>query len=116
MEVLVGSNHIELAALPDRSVDVLYLDAWNGYVGVRYILDIMREKISDNGWIVVNDYIMFDHNKNERFGVVQAVNEFLVAEQWEMLYLALHPEMYCDVVLRKISNQENSAPAAVFPS
>jgi hypothetical protein len=25
-----------------------------------------------------------------------------LAEDWELLYLALHPEMYGDVVLRKI--------------
>jgi hypothetical protein len=35
-------------------------------------------------------------------GVVQAVKEFCLAEDWELLYLALHPEMYGDVVLRKV--------------
>jgi hypothetical protein len=31
-----------------------------------------------------------------------AVDEFCLAEGWELLYLALHPEMNGDVVLRKI--------------
>jgi hypothetical protein len=36
------------------------------------------------------------------YRVVQSVNEFALAEEWEFVYLALHPEMACDLVLRKL--------------
>jgi hypothetical protein len=36
------------------------------------------------------------------YGVVQSVNELALTEEWEFVYLALHPEMACDVVLRKL--------------
>ena len=50
----------------------------------------------------MNDYIMYDHFTKEEYGVVQATNEFMLANNFEMLYFALHPEMFCDVLIKKI--------------
>lgn len=37
-----------------------------------------------------------------QYGVIQAVHEFCLREGWEIVYLALHPRMFCDVALNKI--------------
>ena len=53
-------------------------------------------------WIILNDYIMNDAGgSNAPCGVIQAANEFMIAENWEMIYLAFHVYMFCGVVLRR---------------
>jgi hypothetical protein len=47
----------------------------------------------------MNDYIMRD--LGGEYGVIHATNEFMIAENWEMIYFALEQNMFCDVVLRK---------------
>ena len=102
MEVLAGDSCDALARLPDRSVDIFYVDADHSYESVRGELSIIKHKIRPDGLIILNDYIMneaeFSHHP---YGVIQATNEFMIAEDWEMIYFAFQFYMYCDVVLRK---------------
>ena len=58
--------------------------------------------ILSDGYLVMNDYILYDHFAKEEYGVVQATNEFMVEYNFEMIYFALHPEMFCDVLIRRI--------------
>ena len=91
-----------LRRFPDGYFDWIYVDANHSYDGVKRDIDEAKRKIKDNGLLVFNDYIFWSHREFMPYGVVQAVNEFCLAEDWELLYLALHPEMYGDVVLHKI--------------
>lgn len=102
MQVHRGESAASLAALPDRSVDVFYVDADHRYEGVRRDLEALLPKVKPDGWIVLNDYIPADTFSNEPYGVIQAGNEFMIAHGWEMAYLALAPMMYCDVGLRRV--------------
>jgi hypothetical protein len=89
--------------LEDKSVDVFYVDANHTYESVSAELSIIKRKITDDGFIIMNDYIMNEAGfSNAPYGVIQATNEFMISENWEMTYFALQPYMYCDVVLRKV--------------
>jgi hypothetical protein len=97
------SDSVEaLRRVPDRYFDWVYIDADHSYEGVRRDLEEARKKVKRDGLLVLNDYIFWSHREFVQYGVVQAVNEFCLGDDWEMLYLALHPEMYADVVLRKM--------------
>ena len=97
------SNSVDaMRKFPDRYFDWIYIDADHSYEGARDDLDIAKKKVKTDGLLVLNDYIFWSHRELAPYGVVQAVNEFCLAEDWELLFLALHPEMYNDVVLRKI--------------
>ena len=87
---------------PDGYFDWIYIDANHSYDAVKRDIDEAKSKIKEQGLLVFNDYIFWSHREFMPYGVVQAVNEFCLAEDWELLYLALHPEMYGDVVLRRI--------------
>lgn len=102
VRVMHEDSQAALERLDDASVDVVYLDAEHSYASVSRELAIIARKIRPDGWIVLNDYIMNDvDNSFSPYGVIQAVHQFMVREDWEMAYLALHPYMYCDVALRK---------------
>ena len=50
----------------------------------------------------MNDYIMFDHKSKTDYGVVQATNEFMIENNYEMLFFAFHPQLFCDIAIRRI--------------
>ncbi|HEX3400664.1 MAG TPA: class I SAM-dependent methyltransferase [Acetobacteraceae bacterium] len=104
MQVLEDDSVAALAMLADASLDIVYLDADHSYDAVRRELAMVRRKIKDDGLIMLNDYIMSDAGlSNAVYGVIHATNEFMITENWEMIYFAFHSQMYCDVVLRKAS-------------
>jgi len=90
-----------LGDYPDRSFDVIYVDAAHDYASVKRDADLGAAKLKPDGFLIFNDYLLYDHIAHEPYGVVQVVNELCVAHDYEMLYLALAPHMFCDVVLRK---------------
>ena len=97
--ILEGDSFDQLQKLGEQSVGVFYVDGDHTYEGVCRDLSIIRRKIAPDGLIIMNDYIMRDHNGP--YGVIQATNEFMLEFDWEMIYFCLEPNMYCDVVLRK---------------
>ena len=102
MDVVAADSADALAALPNASVDVFYLDADHRYEAVSRELAVARHKIRDDGWLVLNDYTPGSIGySTEPYGVIQACHEFMVEHDWEMTHLALAWVMYCDVVLRK---------------
>jgi hypothetical protein len=101
VQVSSGDSVAMLKQLPDRSVDIFYVDANHTYEAVSNELALIKFKIRDSGYIILNDYIFYDHLSQAPYGVIQATNEFMLRERWEMVYFALAPEMFCDVVLRK---------------
>ena len=102
LTMMVGDSVRCLRDLPDKSVDVFYVDANHSYKNVKSEIEVIEQKIKQTGLIIFNDYMMFDWLGNEKYGVVQAVNEFMIEKQWELVYFALHPGMFCDVAVRKL--------------
>lgn len=102
MVVMEGGSETLLATLDEQSIDIAYIDAEHSFDSVKRDLAVIRTKIKDDGYIILNDYIMNDvEASNAAYGVIHAANEFMIAENWEMIYFAFHSYMYCDVVLRK---------------
>lgn len=102
VEVLEGDSAAVIEQFPDASVDVFYVDADHGYEGVKRDLAVIRRKIRPDGIIVMNDYTFLENvGSKQEYGVIQATHEFMLEEDWEMIYLALERHMFCDVALRK---------------
>jgi hypothetical protein len=97
----VGLSHLRLATYEDKYFDFLYIDADHSYDAVKNDLEVASVKLKDDGIIILNDYIMFDHYHWVAWGVVQAANEFLVNNNWKVCGFALDREMYCDIAIRR---------------
>jgi hypothetical protein len=67
---------------------------------------------------VFNDYTMWSYVEMQPYGVVAAVNEFCIENNWDFAYLTLPNHMYCDVAARKThlaspgQSQTRSSPSS----
>lgn len=102
IDVMKGFSDNSLATLKDNSLDWIYIDAHHSYDCVSADLKEARRVVKPNGFIIANDYIFYSHLENDNYGVIHAVNEMCVQDGFEIVYLALHPQMYCDVVMCRI--------------
>ena len=110
MTVLEGNSHTRLEELADRSVDVFYVDADHAYAAVKAELAVVRRKIVPGGIIILNDYTLFDQFRMMPYGVIPAAHEFMIEHRWEMVFLALHPEMFCDIAIREMPRAASTSP------
>lgn len=101
MEVSKGLSWDCLAQLPDQSLDYIYLDAGHAYEEVVKDIQQAKKKIKTTGIIQFNDYTLFDAFAFVPYGVPKAVHEFMIEENYELLYLCLHRQFFFDLVVRK---------------
>lgn len=92
----------QLSKFPDKYFNWIYIDADHSYKGVTRDIEQATKKIKPDGLLIFNDYIFWSHKELFPYGVIHAVNELCLRDGWEIIYFVLDPEMYNDVVLRKL--------------
>jgi hypothetical protein len=96
-----GDSSSILQGFPDNYFDFVYIDGDHSYEGVKRDIQAVRSKIKEHGFIIFNDYTYWSPAECMRYGVIQAVNELCLEEDWEIIYFALAQYMYCDVALKR---------------
>ncbi len=99
-----GLSDESLKTLPDKYFDLIYIDAGHDYDSVKLDADLSRQKLKAQGILIFNDYIMFDHIRRVPYGVVQVVNEMVVNDGWQVIGLALHRDLFCDIAIVRMSS------------
>jgi hypothetical protein len=79
---------------PDNYFDFIYIDACHLYNCVKSDLNNYLPKLKSNGLMCGHDYLNFDE-----FGVIQAVDEFCVEHNFEMIIF--NDTNGCDWVLKR---------------
>lgn len=97
-----GRSQDNLKKYGDKSFDVLYIDGDHNYEPVKEDAGIALQKIKDDGLIIFNDYVMYDHFGGYPYGVVQVVNEIVASTDWKIVGFALQRWMFCDIALQRV--------------
>lgn len=71
----------------DNYFDWIYIDTDHSYSTTIQELYAYKDKIKDSGFIAGHDYVMGNWNKRYKYGVIEAVAEFCVKENWRFVYI-----------------------------
>jgi hypothetical protein len=96
-----GDSSSILEGFPNNYFDFIYIDADHNYPGVKRDIQAGKSKVKQDGFLIFNDYTYWSPIECMPYGVIQAVNEVCIEDNWEMIYFALGYYMYCDVALKR---------------
>ena len=83
-------RHLSFDAIqkcPDNYFDWVYVDTDHSYATTKRELELLIPKMKAGGIIAGHDYIIGNWNAGVRYGVMEAVREFCLKHDWEMIYL-----------------------------
>ncbi len=87
VEIIRDLSFGAIAQCPDQYFDWVYLDTDHTLATTRRELELLRPKMKPGGIIAGHDYIMGNWNAGYRYGVMEAVHEFCLIYNWEMIFL-----------------------------
>jgi hypothetical protein len=108
--IVEGRSQETLRNYTDRSFDLVYVDGDHEYDAVKADTELAVEMTSDSGFLVFNDYLLFDH-KNDTYGIVPVVNDLAVNHGWDVVGFAINHALYADIALQR----KPPAPAPAQP-
>ena len=98
----IGLSVDEISKFNDNFFDWVYLDTDHTYNTTKLELELLLKKMKTGGIICGHDFSMFNHIGDMRYGVIEAVREFLIDHSWEILFLTSEPLHDCSFAIRKI--------------
>jgi len=98
-----GDSSTAMSALPDALFDWIYIDGDHSFEGVSSDIREAKRLIRPDGYLVFNDYTVYSHLEGIEYGVMRAVNDLCLDDNFEMVMFALNVLGYHDVALRRRS-------------
>jgi hypothetical protein len=98
----VGFSTDILKTFPDHYFDWVYLDTDHTYKTTKDELDILKTKVKLNGVIAGHDYTLGNWVTGFRYGVVEAVHELCVKDDWELVYLTNETHQCRNFAIKKL--------------
>ena len=115
IRIVEGNSQETLRSYTDGSFDLVYVDAAHEYDAVKADAEYAVEMTAKSGFLVFNDYMMFDHN-NYTYGIVPVVNELAVNHGWDVVGFAINHALYADIALQRTPPKPEPAPAEAEPA
>lgn len=99
----LGLSTEVLPRFPDGLFDWIYIDTDHGYPITAAELELARTKVRKGGLIAGHDYITGNWNGGVRYGVVEAVHEFCMKHDWELVLLTHETDRHLSFAIREIA-------------
>lgn len=87
IEINLGLSTDVVSEFDDNYFDWIYIDTSHSYQGTKQELELYCSKVKQNGFISGHDYIIGNWDGCVRYGVKEAVHEFCIKYNWEIIYL-----------------------------
>ncbi len=87
----------------DGSLDWIYIDTDHSYPTTRDELNLAEKKIKPEGYICGHDYTVGFWSSYNRYGVIEAVNQFCVEQDWGFAYLTHEADQHASFALQALS-------------
>ena len=97
-----GRSEKELKKFDNKYFDWVYIDTAHSYNQTVKELELCRMKVKDGGIIAGHDYCQGNINDALAYGVVQAVNQFCIKFDWEIIYLTHETDRFLSFAIKKI--------------
>jgi len=102
VEINRGFSTAELAKFPDNYFDWVYIDTDHSYQLTIEELKICNRIVKENGIIAGHDFVQGNWDGGVRYGVVEAVYQLCVENDWEMVYTTTEPDHHRSFAIRKL--------------
>ena len=100
--IIRGPSEKELKKFENDFFNWVYIDTSHSYKQTVKELELCRLKVKEDGIIAGHDYSQGNINIALAYGVVQAVNQFCVKNDWEFIYLTHETNRSLSFAIRKI--------------
>lgn len=104
VEIRQGAPVSELSDFDEACLDWVFLNTDSTYENTASTLKVCQEKVKAGGIIAGTNYAIGDWLSAERFGVIEAVNEFCKVQGWEMVTLTNERDRRLNYALKEISS------------
>ncbi len=98
----LGLSTDVLPRYADNFFDWVYIDTDHGYTVTAAELELARTKVKTGGIIAGHDYVTGNWDGGIRYGVVEAVHEFCVKYDWELILLTHETDRHLSFAIRAI--------------
>ena len=102
VEVHKGLSTDMVSNFSDNYFDWIYIDTDHTYHTTLSELRLYAPKVKPDGIIAGHDYIMGNWEKYFKYGVIEAVHQFCVEENWEIVYLTMEGDNAPSFALKRI--------------
>ena len=102
VEINKGYSTNILPEFDNHYFDWIYIDSDHSYATTSAELRIARDKVKQYGFICGHDYSVGNWRTHYRYGVIEAVHEFCVLYNWEIIYLTAETHQHRSFALREI--------------
>ena len=102
IEIIRDLSFGAIASCKDQLFDWVYLDTDHSYATTHKELELLRPKMKKGGIIAGHDYIIGNWNGGVRYGVIEAVREYCIKYNWEMIYLTHELDNHPSFAIREI--------------
>jgi len=105
-----GQSIAELAKFAEAYFDWIYIDTSHDYATTARELALGRSKVKPGGIIAGHDYVVGNWRNRVRYGVIEAVHEYCVEYNWELIFLTHEVHRHLSFAIRAIEASPRLPP------